>query len=136
MGKRQGCLSGANPHLGWSVFTEYTFPSSEKAPGCLFGAVCDCSLKPRTPQLTLCFFAQLVKRRHFQAKSDFSSLENTFGLGFKQVKPSAHNQGTGKFGQILGSFALILGGAYLGKSKCSFVEQTCIGAHLHSLSRT
>ena len=75
----------------------------------------------------MCYIVWLVKRKHFEAKSDFSSQENMFGVVFKLGKAAAHTQCTESLGQSPGSFTLCLGEAWGEQGKGDFLGKTALG---------
>ena len=69
-----------------------------------------------------------MRRRHFPAKSCFSTKENTFGVSFKVGRPQAKQQGSGSQRQPRPSLAYGDQRARGEKGKRCFAEQRRIGA--------
>lgn len=59
----------------------------------------------------------LVKTKNFHPKPDFSSKNNTFGVGVNLGKPPSAHQCTESMRQPRPSFALGIAEAYLGKGQ-------------------
>ena len=94
VGKRQGWLSWAKRHVGWSPYTEVNVWSNHDESNLLFSGVFVMAFLPCLYKLALCCFSLLVQTRRCQAQSAFSWMENTFKVHFRQWNVPAPNQGS------------------------------------------
>ena len=142
VGKRQGWLSWAKRHWGWSPYKEVNIQRNHVACNIFFAGVFFMAILPIFYELGLCCFSPLVQTRHGHAQSAISWKENTFEVAFRQWKVPAPSHGSKLKRDHFGFCALILE-VYLwkkqwwiswAKSQWSWCEFTDLMIHLNQES--
>ena len=101
---------------GWCSFIELNILCTHYASRLLFVTFVECHLwhLPWSYELAMSWYNLKLQRRFSPAKSDTFSIENTFGMPFKQRKILAANQCSERKRQDIGVFAIMIGEVNVG----------------------